>query len=107
MRRPRLSPAEEGALADFVAGARASFGTRIGRIVLFGSRARGEGRDDSDVDLLVEIDGATRVDRGTVIDIAADVGLLHHLVLSPIVADIGGLGGTHLAARIAADGIAL
>lgn len=77
------------------------------RIVLFGSRARGEGRDDSDLDLLLEVADAARADRGALVDLACDVGLEHHLVLSPLVVATGALLATPLGDRIAADGVTL
>lgn len=104
---PRLSPAEKSALAAFTTGARALLGSRIARIVLFGSRARGEGRSDSDLDLVVEVESPTRTDRYQLIDLAADVGVEHSLVLSPVVTSVDGLGGTALGARVAADGVTL
>ncbi len=38
-------------------GAHRLFGSRIERIVLFGSRARGDARPDSDYDVMVFLDG--------------------------------------------------
>jgi len=66
---------------------RAAFGDRVTALTLFGSRARGEGRDDSDLDLLVLVDRLQRFDRRLVQDIVCDVGLAHRLVLSPVVVD--------------------
>ncbi len=103
----RLSLLEETALAAFGLRVREALGDRLVRIVLFGSRARGEGRDDSDLDLLVEVEGATRVDRGKVIDLACDIGVEHHLVLSPMVVTTGSLRATPLGAQIEADGVTL
>ena len=54
---------------------------------LFGSCARGEMREDSDVDVAVvleHIDGRTKRD---VIDLSADVGLAHDVPLSATVLD--------------------
>lgn len=103
----RLSPAEKIALEAFGRGLRARFGDRLKRVVLFGSRARGEGRDDSDLDVLVELDVPSREDRGAVLDLGADVGLEHHLVLSPLVVAPGALDGQPIGARIATEGVAL
>lgn len=103
----RLSPAEKLALDAFGQGLRARFGARLRRVVLFGSRARGEGRDDSDLDVLVEVEVPTREDRGAVLDLGADVGLEHHLVISPLVIAPGALDGQPIGARIASEGVAL
>ncbi len=46
------------ALADeFARHLKQKYGGRIERIILFGSVARGDSREDSDVDLLVVVDG--------------------------------------------------
>jgi predicted nucleotidyltransferase len=41
------------ALDDFVAAVKAEYGDRLERIVLYGSRARGDATEDSDVDVMV------------------------------------------------------
>ena len=57
---------------------------RVDRLVLFGSRARGEGREDSDLDVLVIVRDGTRADRRSVQDAAADVSLQCSLIVSPL-----------------------
>jgi predicted nucleotidyltransferase len=46
-------PEWRAALDDFIAAVRAEYGDRLEHIVLYGSRARGDARQDSDVDVLV------------------------------------------------------
>ena len=76
--------------------------------MLFGSRSRGEGRDDSDLDVLVLLDGMTREDRREVIDLAADLSVASGLVLSPFVADPALFSpDLPLARAVATDGVAL
>lgn len=53
-----LPPDVAQALERFLAEATERFPDRIQRVVLFGSVARGEAREDSDVDLLVVWDGS-------------------------------------------------
>ena len=48
-----MIPAERKALADFVAAVRRHYGPGLVDIYVFGSRARGDARPDSDVDLAV------------------------------------------------------
>jgi predicted nucleotidyltransferase len=78
---------ESAALVDLTDGLRTALGQRLTSLTLFGSRARGEGRDDSDLDVLVLVRGMTRADRRAVQDAGFDVGLRHRLILSPLVAD--------------------
>jgi predicted nucleotidyltransferase len=48
-----MTSKERKALDDFVADVRQHYGTRLVDILVFGSRARGDARPDSDVDLVV------------------------------------------------------
>ena len=87
MSTPQLSALETNALADFAGRTRARFGPRLVDLRLFGSRARGEGHAESDLDLLVLVDGLTRDERREVQDLAFDVGCAAKLVLSPLAQD--------------------
>jgi predicted nucleotidyltransferase len=57
------------------------------RIVLFGSRARGEGHEESDLDLLVLVRTFESGMRRRVLDIAADIDDETGLRLAPVVMD--------------------
>jgi len=48
-----LAPADDPVLVRFRAALEAVYGDRLERIVLFGSRARGDAREDSDYDVAV------------------------------------------------------
>jgi len=48
-----MTPQERDALDGFVAAVRAHYGPRLHDILVFGSRARGDNRDDSDIDLAI------------------------------------------------------
>jgi len=50
---------EAEALAEFCAWVRATFGPRVIALRLFGSKARGEATDESDIDVLVVVEGLT------------------------------------------------
>ena len=55
---PRSTPPHvRAAIAEAKARLVALYGDRLGRVILYGSRARGEARPDSDVDLLVVLRG--------------------------------------------------
>ncbi len=48
-----LGPADDPVLIRFRAALNALYGDRLERVVLFGSRARGDAREDSDYDVAV------------------------------------------------------
>jgi predicted nucleotidyltransferase len=82
----RLPAAVRKTLDAFVGGVRATFGTRVRSIRLFGSYARGEATEDSDVDCLVLLDHVDRRDDRAVTDLAADlIWQLDGIVISAMV----------------------
>ena len=66
-----VAPAEDPVLIRFRAALDAIYGARIERVVLFGSRARGEAREDSDYDVAVFLKDLT--DRWPELDRLADL----------------------------------
>jgi predicted nucleotidyltransferase len=82
-----LSLLEQRALAELKRRLGDRFGDRIERLVLFGSRARGEGHEHSDLDVLVLLQGLTPAERREVLDIASDVEDELRLIVAPIVRD--------------------
>jgi len=58
---PAVTSAVDGLLATIVEKLTLGFGDRLAGVALFGSRARGEGTADSDVDLLVLASGLPRL----------------------------------------------
>jgi predicted nucleotidyltransferase len=75
------------AARQFADALRRRYGDALVDVRLFGSCARGEMREDSDVDVAVVlrvVDGRTKRD---VIDLAASIGLEHDVLLSPTVLD--------------------
>jgi uncharacterized protein len=72
MSRVSLPPAVEAALDRFRVSLQARFGDRLREIVLFGSQARGDAHEESDVDVLVVVDGLTERERVEVMDLAYD-----------------------------------
>ncbi|MBK8977599.1 MAG: nucleotidyltransferase domain-containing protein [Planctomycetes bacterium] len=100
-----LSALERDALDELAKQIRERFGARVRRLVLFGSRARREGRHDSDLDVFALVDGLVRGERRAIQDLAFDIGLEHGLVISPIaVATESWRDETPLAGEIARDG---
>ena len=73
--------------ASFAHKLRLRYGDEVRSVRLFGSFARGRAHEESDVDVAVVLDHADFDTRRKVIDLATDVGLPHHLLLSPTVFD--------------------
>jgi uncharacterized protein len=81
-----IAPETRSAIDDAVRSLRDLYGVRLRHVVLFGSQARNEAHEDSDVDLLVvlkdQVDYAREARRMLDIYIAALSN--HHVVLSLI-----------------------
>jgi len=81
-----LPPLVEATLLAFVAGVRERLGARVLAIRLFGSYARGEATEESDVDCLVLLDLADRDADRAITDLAADLTWqIGGVVVSPMV----------------------
>ena len=79
-----MSPTERAVLEHLKR--RVSERLPLRQMVLFGSRARGDADPDSDMDVLVVLEGpADRQARDTVSDCAWETGLDHGIVIAPIV----------------------
>jgi predicted nucleotidyltransferase len=85
MVRPTLSASETAALRDFMAAARRLLGVALREARLFGSRARGEGDERSDLDIALIVAAGARARRHEVYDLAFDIGLAHGVELAPLV----------------------
>lgn len=80
MMPPHLRPV----LRDLETALRSRFGARLRDLQLFGSYARGEASEDSDVDVLVLIDGLAQGEIALVSDSAMTVALTHGTALAPL-----------------------
>ncbi len=65
------------------------YGDRLAHLVLFGSRARGDAEPDSDIDVLVVLNGVVQAGEeiGRTGEIVADVSLEHDVVISCVFMD--------------------
>lgn len=63
---------------------RARFGPRLAHLTLFGSQARGEATEDSDVDVLVVIDNLSSVDGRAIDAMVGDILTRRDVLLSPL-----------------------
>lgn len=80
-----LSPIEKEILLTFKKLVSKRFGESIKKFTLFGSRARGEGDEFSDLDVAVLVDVEERLVMGEIIDIATDLWLQSDISISPLV----------------------
>jgi uncharacterized protein len=76
-----LGATERRALADFTSFLRRRFGARVRDLRLFGSRARGEGHEDSDLDVLSVIDDLDRRERREVWEFTGDIMTEHDVIV--------------------------
>lgn len=82
--RRTVPPSLRPALDAYATRLRTRFGARYQELRLFGSYARGEATEHSDVDVLVIVDGLTEVERLVVVDEATAVMLETGLSLAPL-----------------------
>jgi predicted nucleotidyltransferase len=80
-----LSASEAAAIREFTAAARETLGPLLKAVRLFGSRARGEGHEESDLDLALIVEAGGRARRHALYDLAFDIGLAHGVTLAPLV----------------------
>ncbi len=78
-----LTPTEQEAILEFVHLLQEGFDGQIRSALLFGSRARGEGSPDSDLDVLVVVDSDDWRVHKRIRYLAADICLKYDLNLSP------------------------
>lgn len=79
----QLAPNDQTAVEEYVRLIRSRYPDRILAIVLFGSKARGDSDEESDIDLLILVDAEDVEFRNELWHIASDVSLEHNVVLSP------------------------
>ena len=70
-----LTPLEREVLGRYVLRLSETLGPRLARTILFGSRARGEGHEESDLDIAVVVRGPEREVYRQVYDLAAEMDM--------------------------------
>lgn len=84
MRQPALKDNEERVLRQLKTALGKHLGTQLVRLVLFGSKARGDADSTSDLDVAIIIEGLDRQLKREVFDIVADIELEYETALSTI-----------------------
>lgn len=80
-------PVVADTLARYASELRARWGEAVFAVRLFGSFARGEANEESDVDVAVVLETVDWKTRCAVIDLATDIGLPVDLRISPAIFD--------------------
>ena len=80
-----LTPNDHAAVEEYIQLIRSRYPERILAVALFGSKARGDADDESDIDLLVLVDAEENEFRDELWHIASRVSLEHNVVVSPCV----------------------
>ena len=70
-----MSPLEVSVAERFAVAVRGEFPGRVRELKVFGSRARGEARADSDLDIFVLLDQAGEAERARITDLSTDLML--------------------------------
>ncbi len=78
-----LTRSETAALDAFCRWVRARFAGRVRQLALFGSRARGEGTSESDLDVVVVVEGLTGAEAREIGQTAGDALTHNEVLLSP------------------------
>jgi predicted nucleotidyltransferase len=80
-----MPAATSAAVGDLASWLRARFGSRLTRVVLFGSHARGEASEHSDVDVLVVVEDLGSAETRDIDAFVGDVLTRTDILLSPLV----------------------
>jgi predicted nucleotidyltransferase len=78
---PKLADNERKALFELKKRLKEKFGDKLKRIILYGSKARGDSDPGSDIDVLIEFSETDRETNDTVSHIAFSVGLEYDVLI--------------------------
>lgn len=79
----KLTMQDQQALQEFVAYLQASIPDQIKLVALFGSKVRGDSREESDIDILIILSREDRALRRKILKQAARFSLKYDVLLSP------------------------
>lgn len=78
-----LTRNEQRAVTEFLRRLQQELTSNISDVILFGSKARGDARSDSDIDILLVIDTDDWRVKHTISTISADIGLEYDVFIDP------------------------
>jgi predicted nucleotidyltransferase len=102
-----LLPRERQAMEAFVASVSQRYPDRIQDVILFGSKARGDGHPDSDIDVLILTDDDDWRFSHAISTLAARISLNYDVLLAPRVVSRSRWRRSILYSTIRVDGISL
>jgi predicted nucleotidyltransferase len=76
-----LAPREKRAVNALISRLRKAYGEQIKQAFLFGSKARGDAKSDSDIDLLLLVEKETWAIKDEISDMVADINLEYDLLV--------------------------
>ena len=79
-----LTLEEQNAVREFALLLRSKYGQAIKEIILFGSKARGERQQDSDIDILIVLGRLSFEIKKAISDLAAQENIKHNVLISTI-----------------------
>jgi predicted nucleotidyltransferase len=79
----RLNSNEQKAIQTFLTRLRTHYPDRVFQAILFGSKARGDGQPDSDIDILLVVDSDKWRFQHAISDVASDVSLEYSVLIGP------------------------
>ena len=83
----KLNKQERKAIKEFKIRLRKELGEQVVEIKLFGSKARGDSHQESDMDILVVLRSDSEENKDKIFDIVQDILLEYEVLLSPIIFD--------------------
>jgi|SRR3990167_3634989 len=83
-----LTPNEREAVTEFVKILRQQLGPLIKEIILFGSKARGDSKKYSDIDILIVLKNLSWEIKKTISKLAAQENIKHNVLISTIRYDV-------------------
>ena len=80
-----LETSKRAALEEFLSRIRKRLSSQLTLVKLFGSAAKGEGTEESDIDLFIVVKSYSKEVENSILDEAYEVSLKHDVVITPLV----------------------